>query len=348
MNRAILAACALAWSVAAQAQQVKIEGGEASPKDSGEPKTLAQQIREALDGQARPTLKLRPAPDKEATPEQKKERDKIQKLRSRDYGKQLGRPVAKAPPARPVVVKKAPAPKPAPAPARELASWGYGEADGPARWASLDPAYALCAQGKAQSPIHIETDKTLLGPADEVEFHWGRAKGWMSAPRGALELELAPGQGWILARGQRYEVRGAWLSTPSEQRINFKGSPMGIEWRAVSDEGAVAIVAVDVEEGAPNPAVEAMLRAIPLSPTDKAGLGAGLDLGDLVPAPGHRKHIQYMGSLPRPPCSEGALWVVMREKIQASAAQIQSLGKLYPQTARPVQPVNGRMVREQQ
>ena len=34
--------------------------------------------------------------------------------------------------------------------------WAYEDEDGPDHWAALSPAYALCGEGKNQSPINIE------------------------------------------------------------------------------------------------------------------------------------------------------------------------------------------------
>ena len=36
------------------------------------------------------------------------------------------------------------------------AHWAYEGEDGPDHWATLSPAYALCGEGKNQSPINIE------------------------------------------------------------------------------------------------------------------------------------------------------------------------------------------------
>src|SRR5215207_6878386 len=35
------------------------------------------------------------------------------------------------------------------------AHWSYAKEDGPAEWANLSPAYALCGSGKSQSPIDL-------------------------------------------------------------------------------------------------------------------------------------------------------------------------------------------------
>jgi len=44
--------------------------------------------------------------------------------------------------------------QPAPVSARPV-RWGYAGEDGPTDWATLRPVYALCGEGKGQSPINI-------------------------------------------------------------------------------------------------------------------------------------------------------------------------------------------------
>ena len=53
-----------------------------------------------------------------------------------------------------------------------------------------------------------------------------------------------------------------------------------------------------------------------------------------------------MGSLTTPPCSEGVLWMVMRQAVPVSPAQIDIFARLYPMNARPVQQASGRMIKQ--
>uniref|UniRef100_UPI0019538C02 carbonic anhydrase family protein n=6 Tax=Bacteria TaxID=2 RepID=UPI0019538C02 len=54
----------------------------------------------------------------------------------------------------------------------------------------------------------------------------------------------------------------------------------------------------------------------------------------------------YMGSLTTPPCSEGVLWMVMRQPVALAAQQIGIFARLYPMNARPLQPGSGRLIKE--
>jgi carbonic anhydrase len=64
--------------------------------------------------------------------------------------------------------------------------------------------------------------------------------------------------------------------------------------------------------------------------------------------PKDQRYFQFIGSLTTPPCTEGVLWIVMKQPTQLAREQIRLFQQLFPNNARPVQPVNGRPVRQAQ
>ena len=62
--------------------------------------------------------------------------------------------------------------------------------------------------------------------------------------------------------------------------------------------------------------------------------------------PENRSYFTYMGSQTTPPCSEGVLWMVMRQPVQLSPEQIGVFARLYPMNARPIQHASGRLIKE--
>lgn len=52
----------------------------------------------------------------------------------------------------------------------------------------------------------------------------------------------------------------------------------------------------------------------------------------------------FDGSLTTPPCSEGVAWFLMQEPVEASKAQMDKFMSIFGANARPVQPLNGRVV----
>ena len=71
---------------------------------------------------------------------------------------------------------------------------------------------------------------------------------------------------------------------------------------------------------------------------------ASLNIADLLPA--DRSYFTYMGSLTTPPCSEGVLWMVMKQPVPISPEQVAIFSRLYPMNARPVQQASGRLIKE--
>ena len=53
----------------------------------------------------------------------------------------------------------------------------------------------------------------------------------------------------------------------------------------------------------------------------------------------------HTGSLTTPPCTEGVTWFVLKSPAPISKGEVAAFAKKYPHNARPVQPLNGRMVR---
>jgi len=110
------------------------------------------------------------------------------------------------------------------------------------------------------------------------------------------------------------------------------------------DEGRLAVVGVLFERGAANAAVQQVWNNLPLEKGEPQRAGVVLDPAGLLPA--DRRYWTFMGSLTTPPCSEGVLWMVMKQPVPLSPEQIALFARLYPMNARPVQALAGRMVKE--
>jgi carbonic anhydrase len=50
--------------------------------------------------------------------------------------------------------------------------------------------------------------------------------------------------------------------------------------------------------------------------------------------------------LTTPPCTEGVLWMVLKQPVQVAADQVAIFARVFRSNARPVQPANGRLVKE--
>jgi carbonic anhydrase len=56
-------------------------------------------------------------------------------------------------------------------------------------------------------------------------------------------------------------------------------------------------------------------------------------------------HYTFEGSLTTPPCSESVTWYVLKHPVSVSTEEVTRFSKLYRDNARPVQPLNDRVVK---
>lgn len=224
--------------------------------------------------------------------------------------------------------------------------WSYEGETGPQAWGKLKPDFNLCATGKRQSPINIEDGNTLQGPAEPVQFAYAPSNATVVNNGHTIQVDVQ-GDNSITVRGSSYRLLQFHFHTPSEEQINFKRFPMVVHLVHKNSEGQLAVVAVLLEEGATNPLIDKVWTYMPLDNGDRVRMPPGLlDLTELLPT--DQRYYQFMGSLTTPPCSEGVLWMVLKKPVSLSKAQYKLFTQLYPGNARPVQPINGRPVREAQ
>jgi carbonic anhydrase len=224
--------------------------------------------------------------------------------------------------------------------------WTYEGETGPQNWGKLKPEFNLCAIGKRQSPINIDEGNTLAGPAEAVQFNYTPSNAIVNNNGHTIQVDV-DGENSITVRGSTYRLLQFHFHTPSEEQVNFKRFSMVAHLVHKNDEGQLAVVAVLMEIGGVNPLIDKVWTYMPLDANDRVRMPRDLlNLNELLPA--DQRYYQFMGSLTTPPCTEGVLWMVLKQPVKISKTQYRLFTQLYPNNARPVQPVNGRAVRDAQ
>ncbi|WP_138517038.1 carbonic anhydrase [Rhodoferax bucti] len=225
--------------------------------------------------------------------------------------------------------------------------WAYEGETGPQAWGKLKPEFNLCAIGKRQSPINIEDGNTLQGPAEPVQFNYTPSNGTVVNNGHTIQVDVQ-GENSISVRGSRYRLLQFHFHTPSEESVNYKRFAMVAHLVHKNDEGQLAVVAVLLDPGAaPNPLIDKVWTYMPLDAGDRVRMPRELlNMNELLPA--DQRYYQFIGSLTTPPCTEGVLWMVLKQPVPIARNQLRLFTQLYPANARPVQPINGRPVREAQ
>ena len=220
--------------------------------------------------------------------------------------------------------------------------WTY---EGAAHWSDLDSEYAPCNNGKEQSPIDIRNPEKTNLPGLQFESTSAPLK-YVINNRYTIRVNYHPGNGnLLLAEGERYELTQFHFHRPSEEYIQGKPYEMGVHLMYKAGDGKVAGVTVFVRPGGANATIQTVWEHMPKTEGQQEVHGVEISPGSLLPR-GNAAYYLYMGSLTAPPCTEGVTWFVLKTPIEMSAEQIEAFAKLYPNDARPLQPLNGRVVKE--
>lgn len=224
--------------------------------------------------------------------------------------------------------------------------WAYEGENGPQNWGKLKPEFNVCAIGKRQSPINIEESITLKGPAEPLQFNYAASSGTVVNNGHTIQVDLY-GDNTLTVRGSVYKLVQFHFHTPSEEQVNYRNYAMVAHLVHKNNEGQLAVVAVLLDPGEANPLINKVWTYMPLDLNDRVRMPGGIiDMNELLPK--DQRYYQFMGSLTTPPCTEGVLWMVLKTPTQISREQLRLFQQLFPNNARPVQPIHGRPVRDAQ
>jgi carbonic anhydrase len=231
------------------------------------------------------------------------------------------------------------------APARaadEHAHWQYGKGHGgPAHWAELNPEFSTCGTGKHQSPIDIRGAEKAELP--EIQFAYQRGAPTVVNNGHTVQVTVPAGSS-ITVGDHAYALQQFHFHAPSEEAVAGKRAALVAHFVHKDADGKLAVVAVLFDVGNESAALAPVFAKLPAKAgTDVTLEGAQVDPAAVLPA--MRGYWEFEGSLTTPPCTEGVRWLVLRQHASVSKAQLAAFRKLYPENARPLQPLNGRTVR---
>jgi carbonic anhydrase len=83
---------------------------------------------------------------------------------------------------------------------------------------------------------------------------------------------------------------------------------------------------------------------LPLEKRELVAAPVEFDPAALLPS--DRRYYTYMGSLTTPPCTEGVLWMVLKQPLQVASEQVAIFSRVFRNNSRPIQPQNGRLIKE--
>ncbi|MDH5258987.1 MAG: carbonic anhydrase family protein, partial [Gammaproteobacteria bacterium] len=218
--------------------------------------------------------------------------------------------------------------------------WSY-EGDGaPSHWASLKEEFALCGNGKSQSPIDIQTQGLKQSPKP-IEFHYQASAIKVVNNGHTIQANYDPGS-YAVIDGKKFNLLQFHFHSPSENTIDGKPADMVAHMVHKADDGTLGVVGVLFNKGKENDFLKPIWSNLPLQAGGKTESKDTIFAANMLPE--NKGYYHFTGSLTTPPCSEGVNWNVMATTVEASQAQIDAFTSIFSKSVRPVQPLNDRKI----
>ncbi|HEX5785851.1 MAG TPA: carbonic anhydrase family protein, partial [Burkholderiaceae bacterium] len=199
-----------------------------------------------------------------------------------------------------------------------------------------------CTDGRRQSPIAIEHTTPRALPALGFDYHPSQPV--LAHDGHTLRVRVAKGSALVVG-GERYALQQVHFHTPGGDRVGGETFPLSAHLLHKGPKGQLLAVALMFRLGQPHPLLDRLFNLIPAPGVSVAGEGVPqVNPADLLPA--QRGYYRYVGSETAPPCTEGVDWIVLRQPVEVSAAQLALWKGRFADNMRAAQPQNGRPVLE--
>ena len=225
--------------------------------------------------------------------------------------------------------------------------WGYEPDNGPSTWGKLNRDWALCSEGKQQSPIDLADAKPKEMDEMKLEFPTASLRiihqtHVLDAIDNGHTIQINYDGGETFKIGnRRFVLRQYHFHSPSEHTVNGRHYPMEMHLVHVSEDKKLAVIGVFIDEGRHNEAFDRIWSNLPTQTGQEVHHeNVQVDIDHILPE--NRATYRYWGSLTTPPCSQGVGWFVYAEPIELSRDQIQAFRKIFHGNNRPIQPLNDR------
>jgi carbonic anhydrase len=210
---------------------------------------------------------------------------------------------------------------------------------------------SMCTRGTEQSPINIETGKTLkCSELCDLIFYYKSTKANMVNTGTELvgSVDIGSQVNW---KSNLYELDKWSICLPAAHTIDKFSYPMELLlYHKNRSSGEVLILSVflDVNDAmsTSNLFFDSMLSMLPTKPGQQVHVDTDDDWNMYRALPETKSFYFYMGSLLKSPCTEKVVWIVMESPVNCSTTFYEKLKALLPSTGtgRAIQPLGKRRV----
>ncbi|MCP9775927.1 carbonic anhydrase [Cyanobium sp. WAJ14-Wanaka] len=218
--------------------------------------------------------------------------------------------------------------------------YGYSGDVAPEKWGQLSPKYAACSDGSEQAPVNIVSKTTVKQTtATALRPEYPATSGDVVNTGTTIQVNTS---GNLKIGTTPYKLLQYHFHTPSEEAINGIHYAANVHLVHQNAKGQLAVIGVNFKKGAPNPYLASFWNKLPAKKGGSVSVNLP-SLKELLPA--SLEYYTFAGSLTTPPCSEGVRFYILKQPVTISAEQLATFQKLYPMNARPLQKLNGRVIK---
>jgi len=219
----------------------------------------------------------------------------------------------------------------------DTSHWDYEHATD---WSAT--GYPECS-GVIQSPVDIDPAKTVTAAGlPALIFNYNNFNPKLIDNTHTLQVNNN-GTNTITFQGKTYNFLQFHFHAHSEHTLLGATTPIEIHLvHSDPTSGALLVVGVWINSGTANALLDKVLNGWPATKENEIASTETINLTDLLPS--NKNYYTYTGSLTTPPCTQGVTFVLIKQPMTMSAAQITKFTNIYDHNWRPVQPLNNRIV----
>jgi carbonic anhydrase len=193
----------------------------------------------------------------------------------------------------------------------EPGEWTYGGKTGPVFWGDLSKAWAICRDGKQQSPIDVPSKTEAAKAQPRLAIDYLPIPLHIKNNGRTIQIDNV-GNNYITIGKKRYELIQLHFHSPSEHTIAGQRYDMEMHLVHKAADKTLAVVAVLFKSGDASDALKVVWKKMPKQVNAEPTIvkNKSVDLSSLLSL--REGYDFYQGSLTTPPCSEGVSWYLLK------------------------------------
>lgn len=205
-------------------------------------------------------------------------------------------------------------------------------------------AASLCQTGLRQSPISIVSTTVAAPSLPPMQLHYRDAPLRLANDGHTLRVRFHKA-GELVLGSEKFQLEQFHFHTPGGDEIDGERFPMAAHILHRDQRGHLLAIVVPFRIGAENPVLKQLLPLIPVK-ADGDHRHPDVVVNAALLLPRSLGYYRYSGSLTDAPCTENVEWLVMKQPVELSAAQLTAWQQRFADNMRTPNPLHGRSVRQ--